>query len=145
MGKIYWLTGQPGAGKTTLAQKLSRLGLVDFIVDGDDLRQLLPLGYDEEGRRRNIDRAQAIAAYLAAKDRNVAVAVIAPYRDQRETFKDKFHVAEIYVHTTQKRGRESFFAADYQPPETQFLDLDTGDLSIAQAAQLIRRAFPASA
>ena len=41
---IYWFTGQPGHGKTTLAKALiahlRTLGTEPFHVDGDDLRAL---------------------------------------------------------------------------------------------------------
>jgi adenylylsulfate kinase-like enzyme len=38
---IYWFTGQPCAGKTTLA-KLLEAYLVDnvYLIDGDDMREL---------------------------------------------------------------------------------------------------------
>jgi adenylylsulfate kinase len=44
---IYWFTGQPGSGKTTLANAFKQY-LIDnklhdgeiFMVDGDDLREL---------------------------------------------------------------------------------------------------------
>ena len=42
---IYWLTGQPGAGKTVLAKKLSywvseNKHTLPFMIDGDDMRDL---------------------------------------------------------------------------------------------------------
>ena len=37
---IYWFTGQPCAGKTTLAKKLHRIKPNAFMIDGDDLRDL---------------------------------------------------------------------------------------------------------
>ncbi len=48
MAKIYWFTGQPGAGKTVLGKKLVEfLGTEKrnwrsnvFHIDGDDLRAL---------------------------------------------------------------------------------------------------------
>ena len=58
---ILMITGQPASGKTTLAQALKDRGIVDAIVDGDDLRELDNPGYDEAGRRQNIDRGHAIA------------------------------------------------------------------------------------
>lgn len=135
---IIWFTGQPGSGKTTLARAMSRL-----VIDGDDLRTLMPNpGYDEAGRRQNIDRAQAIAAYLDRDPRPghpVAVAVIAPYRDQREAFKATHNVVEVYLHTNEDRGRNEYHVADYEPPLENYLEIDTGQKDIREAVRLVRR------
>ena len=60
---ILWLTGQPGSGKTTLANEF-----IDYIkkdnpaikiinIDGDDLRNISKnKDYSKEGRIRNISR-----------------------------------------------------------------------------------------
>jgi len=38
---IYWFTGQPGAGKTSIAKSLiENLPKNTFHVDGDDLREI---------------------------------------------------------------------------------------------------------
>ncbi len=38
---IYWLTGQPGSGKTTLANwMISALQGDAILVDGDDIREI---------------------------------------------------------------------------------------------------------
>jgi hypothetical protein len=39
-------------------------------------------------------------------------------------------VVEIYVHTTAIRGKEGYFVADYEPPESHYLDLDTTAISV---------------
>ena len=43
----------------------------------------------------------------------------------REEFKSKFNVLEVYLHTTELRGREKFFVEDYEPPVDNFIDMDT--------------------
>ena len=57
--KIIWLTGQPGSGKTTLANSLrdtifKKLPNVDLmIIDGDDLRNItINKDYSRKGRER---------------------------------------------------------------------------------------------
>ena len=43
----------------------------------------------------------------------------------REQLKSDCKVQEIYCHTKKMRGRENFFALDYEPPVEFYADLDT--------------------
>lgn len=126
---IYWFTGQPAAGKTTLAKHLlSYLSNTEKVihVDGDDLRDIFKnKDYSETGRRRNIERAQDIARFMNEKGYSVVVSLVSPYKDQRDEFKSENNVIEIYVHTTEIRGRENFHVSDYDPPTENFIDIDT--------------------
>lgn len=141
---IYWFTGQPGAGKTTLAKHL-----VAFLtntskvlhIDGDDLRDIFKnKDYSETGRRKNIERAQDIALFMNEKGYDVVVSLVSPYRDQREEFKDKSEATEIYVHTTELRGREDYHVSDYEKPEENFVDVDTTNVTDVESfIDLIKR------
>jgi hypothetical protein len=44
---------------------------------------------------------------------------------------------EIYVHTTEKRGREKFFAETYEQPLENFLDMDTTGVSVDECVRRI--------
>ena len=126
--KIYWFTGQPGAGKTTLAKGLmNRLSLVNFIhVDGDDIRDIFQnKDYSENGRRKNIEKAQDISLFLDSKGFDVIVSLVSPYKDQRDEFKNKHNVLEFYIHTEDIRGREDYHVSNYEPPTENFVDVDT--------------------
>jgi adenylylsulfate kinase-like enzyme len=133
MKKIYWLTGQPGAGKTVLAKKLveflSQNGDKVFHIDGDDLRELtINKDYSKQGRENNIKTAQSISKYLNNNKYDVVVSLVAPYKKLREEFKSFSNVCEIYVHTTDIRGREHFHTNEYELPTDNFIDIDTSNI-----------------
>lgn len=58
---------------------------------------------------------------------DVIVSLVSPYKDQRDDFKNKTDVVEIYVHTSEDRGRLSYHVTNYQPPTEDFIDIDTTD------------------
>ena len=137
---IYWFTGQPGHGKTTLAKAmlshLASQGIEAFHVDGDDLRALTTnADYSRGGRENNIRRAQLLAHYLQSKGQTVVVSLVAPYRDIREELKATAEVTEVYVHTTENRGREEKHASDYEAPLNNFIDIDTTGKSVKDSLQ----------
>jgi adenylylsulfate kinase len=140
---IYWFTGQPGAGKTVLAKSLNAKYFSNkaFHVDGDDLREIFDnKDYSEVGRRKNIELAQHISHFLNNKGETVIVSLVSPYKDQREEFKEKMgdNIKEIYVHTTEIRGRENFHVADYQPPIDRFIDVNTTDCTPEETLNKIK-------
>jgi adenylylsulfate kinase len=137
---IIWLTGQPGSGKTTICKRIlwDKPGV--FHIDGDDLRDLFDnKDYSESGRRKNIEIAQQIAHYLHKKGSDVVVSLVSPYKDQRDKFKEKMgdNLVEVYVHTSEQRGREDFFANDYQQPTEKYLDLNTTNESIEESTKKV--------
>jgi adenylylsulfate kinase len=111
-----------------------------FHIDGDDLRDLFEnKDYSEVGRRKNIELAQQISEYLHNKGKHLFVSLVSPYKDQRDKFKSKMgnNLIEVYVHTTEIRGRESFFVQDYEPPTENYIDIDTTNISINDSANII--------
>jgi adenylylsulfate kinase len=123
---IINITGQAGAGKTTIANRLTQSVKNPIVIDGDELRDLFKnKDYSEDGRRRNITNAYNIARFLEAKGYTPIIALISPYLDLREELKSQAEVIEVYVYTDQIRGREQFFAQNYEPPQDNFLFVDT--------------------
>jgi adenylylsulfate kinase len=137
---IIWLTGQPGSGKTTICKRIlwDKPGV--FHIDGDDLRDLFDnKDYSETGRRKNIELAQQIAQYLHKKGSDVVVSLVSPYKDQRDKFKEKMgdNLVEVYIHTTDVRGREDFFVKEYEAPTEKYLSIDTTNESVEESTKKV--------
>ena len=146
---ILWLTGQPGSGKTTLAkafiEKVSKdnpdINIIN--LDGDDLRNINKnKDYSKEGRIKNISTAISIMRFLANKDYICVVSIVAPYKFLRDELKDEFPFIEVYLHTKDIRGRENFFAKDYEiPTDPKHLAIDTGKLTIKESLNEILNVY----
>ena len=134
---IYSFIGQPHSGKTTLANHLkTALNVANpdrdvYILDGDLLRKVLDNKDNSEyGRRKNIDTTHAIARYLDSTEKfDVIIAMVSPYLDLREKLKlEAENIIEIYVYTTDVRGRENFHVKNFEKPENNFVYIDTTDV-----------------
>lgn len=89
-GLVVWLTGLPGAGKTTLAllleQQLKAEGVPASVVDGDDARGgaiSQDLGFSRRDRGLNVDRIAWVASKVARAGAVAIVASVSPYADDR--------------------------------------------------------------
>jgi adenylylsulfate kinase len=134
--------GQPGSGKTTLAKAIikERYFRDWFHIDGDDIRELFDnKDYSKEGRMKNILLAQQISQYLHSKGKDVIVSLVSPYKDQRDKFKEKMgnELKEIYIHTSEVRGRENFFVKDYEKPTENYVDICTDNITVAECVEII--------
>lgn len=138
---IIWLTGQPGSGKTTICEEILKIrDYRVFHVDGDDLRDLFEnKDYSETGRRKNIELAQQIAQYLHNQGKDVLVSLVSPYKDQRDRFKEKMgdNLVEVYIHTTEIRGREDFFVKEYEKPTERYLSINTTNESVEESTKKV--------
>jgi adenylylsulfate kinase-like enzyme len=142
---IIWLTGQPGSGKTTLANQLidkiylERKDKKIINLDGDDLRAINKnKDYSKNGRIKNISTAISIMRFLANKEYICIVSIVAPYKFLRDELKNEFPFLEVYLHTSEIRGREDFFATDYEvPTDPNTLSIDTGKLTVKESTDEI--------
>ncbi|MCP3684494.1 MAG: adenylyl-sulfate kinase [bacterium] len=95
---IFWLTGLPCSGKTTIARELAkRIGAE--IIDGDDIRNLMQnTDFSPSGRAKHM-LAVANLAWRFSKYTPVVVALVSPLKKVREEIKFKYlDVIEIFVY-----------------------------------------------
>jgi bifunctional enzyme CysN/CysC len=89
-GATIWITGLPGAGKSSVARALSELiamyGRPTCLLDGDEVRRGLnsDLGFDAADRSENVRRVGEVAALMARWGIFAIVALISPFRKDRE-------------------------------------------------------------
>lgn len=139
---IFWFTGQPGAGKSTLALalkgELEKRGYPVVHLDGDEWRAAVGnKDFSDAGRQKNVEQAQWLCEKLQKSGVMVIASFVSPQRAVRDALKARAPVVEIYVHTAQPRGREQFFAKSYEPPLDHAIDLDTGEHSVAECLERI--------
>lgn len=153
------LTGQPSAGKSTLARRLQRLlqasGRPAEVLDGDELRRRLPpaLGFGADDRHAQFARALFIAELLAGHRVVPVLALVAPYRADRRRAASVFAAAgflEVYLdpplHVCRQRdsrgvygrlgsARSARMTSLYEPPDAADLTLDTSALDVRECAE----------
>ncbi|MEM7590607.1 MAG: adenylyl-sulfate kinase [Cyanobacteria bacterium P01_A01_bin.83] len=103
-GAAVWFTGFSGAGKSTIAdaltKKLKSEGYQMEVLDGDEIREHLTkdLGFSKEDRDTNIRRIGFVAKLLARNGVIVLVPVISPYRAIREEMRANIdNFVEVFV------------------------------------------------
>lgn len=170
-GLVIWMTGFSGAGKSTIANGveavLHREGLRTAILDGDSIRKGLSkdLGFTAGDRIENTRRVSEVAKILVDLGLIVIVALISPFRSERESIRKLFGTddfREVYVKASKTtvesrdpkglyqrvaRGDiKNFTGKDsvYEPPTNPELIIDTDisdkEQSIMQLADYIKDA-----
>jgi adenylylsulfate kinase-like enzyme len=128
--KMYWFTGQAGAGKTTLAILLKNKLQKEFlkkkfvILDGDEIRELFNnQDYSKEGRLSNVGMVQNCCRFLIKNDIVPIVCMVSPFEKQRKEFCKEVDGVEIYVECDEIRGREHFHVDYYEKPRHTLYDV----------------------
>jgi bifunctional enzyme CysN/CysC len=159
-GAVFWLTGLPSAGKSTVAMAVQRMlfdrGRLVYVLDGDTLRTTLnvDLGFSEEDRSENVRRTAAVAATLADAGMVVVCALISPFAADRDRARAAYpgRFFEVYIscdlETAELRDVKGHYrrartgeiprftgvSSPYEPPANPDLILDTTKHSISESA-----------
>ncbi|MBN2803031.1 MAG: sulfate adenylyltransferase subunit CysN [Deltaproteobacteria bacterium] len=163
-GYVVWMTGLVKAGKTTLAQELSKKLFEQNInvinLDGDSLRQGLcgDLGFSEKDRRENVRRVSQLAALLCDAGNVVICSMISPRKEMRDfarSLVDEDRFLEVFVsapieecikrdgdnlYTRAQKGDIPNFtgvSADYDIPVNPEIKVETDKLSIDESTDSI--------
>ncbi len=144
---IIWLTGNSGAGKTTLAQGMrtyfneqegshSAADRRVVVLDGDDMRETISRdeGFSPEDRRKHNLRVARLAKLMSDHGFLVIVAVIAPFEEVRKELDVVCSPLWIFV----KRSGLDADDKPYEPPKNPDLVVDNNQLSIEEGKDLLQ-------
>jgi bifunctional enzyme CysN/CysC len=165
--RVVWLTGLPGAGKSTIADALERqlhtMGMHTYILDGDNIRTGLnkDLGFSPADRSENVRRVAETAKLMLDAGLIGIVSLVSPSRSDRRAARDLFDdgdFIEVFIDTPivvcVQRDPKGLYAKAhagtipdmtgvgqlYEPPEAPEITLDgTADpnISAARLAEII--------
>lgn len=168
-GRVFWITGLSGAGKTTIGERLSRrlreAGRPVIFLDGDKLRTAIAedLGHPVEDRRRSAMRNGRLCRLLSQQGTDIVCATISMFHEvQRWNRKYIPGYFEIYLRVPmteiERRDAKGIYARArrheianvvgidiaVEEPESPDLVLDNhGTLDPDAAVDLIWRRFVA--
>tara|TARA_B100001057_G_C22871269_1_gene958993 strand:- start:12537 stop:14456 length:1920 start_codon:yes stop_codon:yes gene_type:complete len=163
-GRVVWLTGLSGSGKTSIASAAEKLlyeqGYRTYILDGDNVRHGLSkdLGFKMADRVENIRRIAEVAKLMLDAGVVVLTAFISPFRDERDMAKSLFDpddFLEVFIDTPleiaedrdpkglYKKARSGNLPnftgidSDYEAPEKPSLIIKTEHQTVAESAKTL--------
>ncbi len=165
-GRVVWLTGLSGSGKSTIANalevELNRQGRSTYILDGDNIRQGLnkDLGFKPADRVENIRRIAEVSKLMLDAGLIVITSFISPFRSERDAAKTLFNsneFLEIFVDVpleiAEKRDPKGLYKkarqgqlpeftgidSPYEPPVEPDLLLRTDESSLKECVESLLR------
>ena len=163
-GKVFWLTGLSGSGKTTIAlqleKELFKLGFLVQILDGDNIRAGINnnLSFSEADRAENIRRISEVSKLFLNCGVITINCFVSPTKKMRQNAKKiigKENYYEIFINadleTCEKRDVKGLYKkarsgeiknftgidTEYEKPNNPNLEVDTTQLSIDQSIEII--------
>jgi bifunctional enzyme CysN/CysC len=161
---VLWLTGLSGAGKSTIAnlvsKKLHRMNRHTFLLDGDNVRHGLnrDLGFTDADRVENIRRVGEVARLMTDAGLIVITAFISPFAAERRMVREMMapgEFIEVHIDTPlaeaeardvkglYKKARAGQLAnftgidSPYEAPAAPEIHIDTTKMTAEEAADLI--------
>jgi adenylylsulfate kinase len=167
---VIWMTGLPGAGKTTIANamvaELRSANRQAIVLDGDTVREGLcsDLGFSDADRIENVRRLAHVARLFQREGYTVVVATISPLEQQRELARTIIGPSflEVFIATPlatcQQRDPKGMYAkarngqlpaftgvsAEYQAPVEPDLVIDTCDREVVECVGALIEAVSAT-
>ena len=163
-GKVFWLTGLSGSGKTTIAlqleKELFKLGFLVQILDGDNIRAGINnnLSFSEADRAENIRRISEVSKLFLNCGVITINCFVSPTKKMRQNAKKiigKENYYEIFINadleTCEKRDVKELYKkarsgeiknftgidTEYEKPNNPSLEVDTSLLSLDQSIEII--------
>ena len=163
-GKVVWLTGLSGSGKTTIAlqleKELYKLGFLVQILDGDNIRAGINnnLSFSEGDRTENIRRIAEVSKLFLNCGIITINCFVSPTIKMRQIAKKiigKENYYEIFVNadleTCEKRDVKGLYKkarngeiknftgidSQYEKPNNPSLEINTSQLSIEESIEII--------
>ena len=163
-GKVVWLTGLSGSGKTTIAlqleKELYKLGFLVQILDGDNIRAGINnnLSFSEGDRTENIRRIAEVSKLFlncGIITINCFVSPTIKMRQIAEKIIGKENYYEIFINadleTCEKRDVKGLYKkarngeiknftgidSQYEKPNNPSLEVNTSQLSIEESIEII--------
>jgi glutamine kinase len=135
VGRVFWVTGLSGAGKTTVGkelwQRLRAAGRSAVFLDGDALRTAIAedLGHGIESRRRSAMRNARLCQLLASQGEDVVCSTISLFHEiQRWNRQNIRGYCEIYLRVPmdelRRRDRKGIYAAARRGDSPNVVGLD---------------------
>jgi adenylylsulfate kinase len=158
-GKVLWMTGLSGSGKTTIAialeQKLHESGFLTQILDGDNIRSGINnnLGFSEEDRTENIRRIAEVSKLFincGVITINCFVSPTIAIRNQAKQIIGEDDFIEVFINTPlevceqrdpkglYKKARKgeikdfTGISAPFEAPDKPSINLETSKKSVEQ-------------
>jgi adenylylsulfate kinase len=161
---ILWFTGLSAAGKSTIANEISKalfhLNVQQYVLDGDNIRHGLnkDLGFSDHDRTENIRRIGEVAKLFVDNGQIVLTAFISPFQADRNLVRalvESNEFIEVYVEcsveTCEKRDPKGLYkkaktgeiqnftgiSSPYESPLNPEIRLNTDKLSIQECVETV--------
>lgn len=165
-GKVFWLTGLSGSGKSTIGKvverKLYEAGYLVQLLDGDNIRTGIcnNLGFTLEDRKENIRRISEVSRLFVNAGIICINCFVSPTIQIRNLSREiigEDDFFEIYINTTlqecETRDVKGLYAkarageiknftgidSPYEAPENPALTIKTEEKTIEQSADMLLR------